>query len=54
MDEVDPVKLGAKEYAKALAHFQLHWARGDPVVVRGVEAGCCQLNIVLKAPDFSA
>ena len=41
--DVDPRRCGADAAATALTHFQKHWRRGDPVVVRGVEGervGC--------------
>ena len=41
--DVDPRRCGADAAATALSHFQKHWRRGDPVVVRGVEGervGC--------------
>ena len=41
--DIDPRRHGADVAGAALAHFQRHWRRGDPVVVRGVEGdapGC--------------
>ena len=41
--DIDPNRHGADVAGAALAHFQRHWRRGDPVVVRGVEGdlpGC--------------
>ena len=35
VDEVDVSVIGADRYETMLTHFQTHWKRGDPVIVRG-------------------
>ena len=51
-EDVDPSKIGAEAYAQALRHFQSHWSRGDPVVVRGVRGkyvGCWEPRSITRA-----
>lgn len=51
-DDVNPTKLGPVKYAAVLTHFQSHWARGDPVVVRGVKGhytGCWSPKVITRA-----
>ena len=51
-EDVDPSKIGAEAYAQALRHFQSHWSRGNPVVVRGVRGkyvGCWEPRSITRA-----
>ena len=55
-EDVDPSKIGAEAYARALRHFQSHWSRGDPVVVRGVRGkyvGCWEPRSITRAMCYS-
>ena len=52
-EDVDPSRrLAPRRHAQALRHFQSHWSRGDPVVVRGVRekyVGCWEPRSITRA-----